>query len=210
MASMDELRASVRRSFAPELEEIKDAELRDGVVEAWALALSQTEYTSLEAIPGSGGPGTPMLRQGTQTEHLRGVARMALGMADALEAVVGPQGINRDVVLAGGLCHDLGKAFEFSPRNQARWRADPARAGYPSIRHPVYGVYLALTVGLPEAVAHIAGAHSAEGERVQRSLENTLVSAADHAFWATLTRAGALVEQVDEQVDEQVGQKAEA
>ena len=49
----------------------------------------------------------------------------------------------------------------------------------------MYGVYLALTVGLPEAVAHIAGAHSAEGGRIQRSLENTLVSAADHAFWAT-------------------------
>jgi putative nucleotidyltransferase with HDIG domain len=194
---MDALRASVRRSFAPELGEIVDADLREKVVEAWALALSQTEYTSIEAIPGSGGPGTPALKQGTQTEHLRGVARMAVGMADALEAVVGPLGIDRDVLLAGGLCHDLGKAFEFSPRNQARWRADPARAGFPSIRHPVYGVYLALTVGLPEAVAHIAGGHSAEGERIQRSLENTLVSAADHAFWATCTRAGALTEPVE-------------
>jgi putative nucleotidyltransferase with HDIG domain len=194
---MDALRASVRRSFAPELDEIGDPDLREKVVEAWALALSQTEYTSIEAIPGSGGPGTPTLKQGTQTEHLRGVARMAVGMADALEAVVGPLGIDRDVLLAGGLCHDLGKAFEFSPRNQARWRADPARAGFPSIRHPVYGVYLALTVGLPEAVAHIAGGHSAEGERIQRSLENTLVSAADHAFWATCTRAGALTEPVE-------------
>lgn len=196
MASMEDLRASVRSSFAPELAEIADGELREKVVEAWALALSQTEYPAIEAIPGSGGPGTPPLKRGTQTEHLRGVARMALGMADALEAVLGPLGIDRDVVLAGGLCHDLGKAYEFSPRNQARWQADPARAGFPAIRHPVYGVYLALTVGLPEAVAHIAGAHSAEGERVQRSLENTLVSAADHAFWAAAARAGALAEPV--------------
>jgi putative nucleotidyltransferase with HDIG domain len=191
---MDELRASVRQSFAPELNAITDGELRDKVVEAWALALSQTEYPTIESIPGSGGPGTPPMKQGTQTEHLRGVARMALAIADSLEAVTGPLGINRDVLLAGGLCHDLGKAFEFSPRNQARWRADPARAGYPSIRHPVYGVHLALTVGLPEEVAHIAGGHSAEGERIQRSLENTIVSAADHAFWAVLTRAGALAE----------------
>ena len=196
MASMEDLRASVRSSFAPELAEIADGDLRDKVVEAWALALSQTEYPSIEAIPGPPDPGTPSLKRGTQTEHLRGVARMALGMADALEAVLGPLGIDRDVVLAGGLCHDLGKAYEFSPRNQARWRADPARAGFPAIRHPVYGVYLALTVGLPEAVAHIAGAHSAEGERVQRSLENTLVSAADHAFWAAAARAGALAEPV--------------
>jgi putative nucleotidyltransferase with HDIG domain len=197
METMEALRVSVRRSFAPELGEIVDVDLREKVVEAWALALSQTEYRSIESIPGSGGPGTPTLKQGTQTEHLRGVARMAVGMADALEAVLGPLEIDRDVLLAGGLCHDLGKAFEFSPRNQARWRADPARAGFPSIRHPVYGVYLALTVGLPEAVAHIAGGHSAEGERIQRSLENTLVSAADHAFWATCTRAGALAESVE-------------
>src|SRR5262249_52301099 len=93
MASMDELRAGVRQSFAPELNAITDADLRDKVVEAWALALSQTEYTSIEAIPGSGGPATPPMKKGTQTEHLRGVARMALGMADALEAVVGPLGI---------------------------------------------------------------------------------------------------------------------
>ena len=190
---MDELRAGVRRSL-PEVEDIADAGLRDKVVEAWAFALSQTEFGSIDEIRASGGPASPPLRQGTQADHLRGVARMAVAMADALERVAGPLGIDRDVLIAGALCHDVGKAFEFSPRNQARWRANPAAAGYTSIRHPVYGVHVALTVGLPEAVAHIAGAHSAEGERVERSLENTIVNIADHAFWTILARAGALAE----------------
>ena len=193
MATMDELRASVRRSF-PELDVIEDEELRDKVVEAWAFALSQTEFTVIEQIRGSGNPTTPRMKQGTQTEHLRGVARIALAMADSLEQVVGPVGINRDLLVACALCHDVGKPFEFSPRNQARWQADPAAVGYPSIRHPPYGVYVALTVGLPEAVAHTAGAHSGEGERVERSLENTIVHLADHAFWTILGRAGALTE----------------
>ncbi|HJQ93812.1 MAG TPA: HD domain-containing protein [Candidatus Thermoplasmatota archaeon] len=193
MGTMDELRAGVRRSL-PEVEDIADAGLRDKVVEAWAFALSQTEFGSIDEIRASGGPASPPLRQGTQADHLRGVARMAVAMADALERVAGPLGIDRDVLIAGALCHDVGKAFEFSPRNQARWRANPAAAGYPSIRHPVYGVHVALTVGLPEAVAHIAGAHSAEGERVERSLENTIVNIADHAFWTILARAGALAE----------------
>jgi len=188
---MEELRAGVRKSF-PELEEIQDAALRDKVVEAWALALSQTEFASVEEIRASGNPTTPVMERGTQTEHIRGVTRMAMAMADALQAVVGPLGINRDLVIAAALCHDVGKPFEFSPRNQARWRDNPAAVGYPSIRHPVYGVHIALTVGLPEAVAHAAGAHSGEGERVMRSLENTVVHHADHAFWAILTRAGAL------------------
>jgi putative nucleotidyltransferase with HDIG domain len=197
---MEELRASVRASF-PELAEMKDTELRDKVVEAWAFALSQTEYTRIEDIPGSGGPATPPLKHGTQVEHLRGVARMAVAMADALDEVLGPAGanlgINRDLLVACALCHDVGKAWEFSPRNQERWRANPAITGYPSLRHPVYGAYVALTVGLPEAVAHTAGGHSAEGERVVRSLENTIVNLADHGFWAITGRAGALTEPLD-------------
>jgi putative nucleotidyltransferase with HDIG domain len=136
---------------------------------------------------------TPVLRRGTQTEHIQGVTRMALAMADALQAVVGPLGIDRDLLIACALCHDVGKPFEFSPRNQAHWKANPGAVGYPSIRHPVYCVHVALTTGLPEAVAHAAGAHSGEGERVVRSLENTIVHFADHAFWEILTRAGALV-----------------
>ena len=191
MATMDELRAGVRKSF-PELEEIGDAELRDKVVEAWAFALSQTEFARIEEIRASGNPTTPAMKSGTQADHLRGVTRMALSLARELEAVAGPLGIDRDLLIACGLCHDVGKPFEFSPRNQARWREDPAAVGYPSIRHPVYGVHVALTVGLPEAVVHAAGAHSGEGERVVRSLENTIVHCADVAFWAILERAGAL------------------
>lgn len=193
-ASMEELRAGVRRSL-PEVDDIRDPELRARVIEAWALALSQTEFTSIEQLRASGGPTTPPMKRGTQADHLCGVARMACAMADALEGVTGPLGIDRDLLLACALCHDVGKPYEFSPRNQARWRANPAAAGYPAIRHPVYGVHIALTVGLPEAVAHAAGAHSAEGQHIMRSLENTIVHAADHAFWAILERAGALAEQ---------------
>jgi len=82
MTTIDELRTGVRKSF-PELDEIQDAALRAKVVEAWALALSQTEFTSVEEIRASGGPMTPVMRRGTQTEHIRGVTRMALAMADA-------------------------------------------------------------------------------------------------------------------------------
>lgn len=193
VATMDELRAGVRQSL-PELHDIQNSELRDQVVEAWAFALSQTEFMAIEQIRASGGPASPPMKQGTQADHLRGVARIAVAIADALEQVVGPLGIDRDLLRACALCHDVGKPFEFSPRNQARWQENPAASGSPAIRHPAYGVYVALTVGLPEAVAHTAGAHSAEGERITRSLENTIVHFADSAFWRILGRAGALTE----------------
>lgn len=191
MADLAKLRGGVRRSL-PEIAEIRDPELREKVVEVWALALSQTEFERIEEIRPSGNPKTAPMKNGSQADHLRGVTRMALALADQLEAVVGPLGIDRDLLLACGLCHDVGKPFEFSPRNQARWEANPGAVGYPSIRHSVYGVHLALTVGLPEAVAHCAGAHSGEGELITRSLENTIVHHADHAFWQILERAGRL------------------
>ena len=92
---------------------------------------------------------------------------------------------------SGGLCHDVGKPYEFSPRNIERWQADPGAVGFPSVRHPGYGVHLALTVGLPEAIVHIVGAHSmnAEGQFVQPSLENVLIQYADYAFWKILAQA---------------------
>ncbi len=97
-----------------------------------------------------------------------------------------------DEVIAGGLCHDLGKPFEFDAANQERWKSDPRVTGWPSIRHPVYGVHVALSVGLPEKIAHIAGAHSMEGENVRRSLVGTIVNHADYAFWRILESAGVL------------------
>ena len=191
MASMEELRQGVVESL-PEVNEIKDEELRGLVIEAWAFALSQSEFTSIDQIRGSGVPDSPALKDGTQAEHLRGVARMAHGLANGLEEVHGDIGIDRDLLWACALCHDVGKPFEFSLKNQARWKADVGAVGFPSIRHSVYGVHVALTVGLPEAVAHTAGAHSAEGELIKRSLENTLVNSADHAYWAAMERAGQL------------------
>lgn len=186
VADLSGYRKTVRTSLASELEAIRDAELREKVIDAWAYALSQSEFTCIEEIRASGNPTTPAMIDGTQTDHIRAVARMAQGLADGLEAVHGDLGIDRDLLWACALCHDVGKPFEFSPRNQERWQRNVGAAGYPSIRHSVYGVHVALTVGLPEAVAHTAGAHSAEGEHIERSLENTLVHYADSGYWRVM------------------------
>ena len=49
MANLDELRAGVGRSL-PEVFEIEDEILRGKVIEAWALGLSQTEFTSIDPV----------------------------------------------------------------------------------------------------------------------------------------------------------------
>lgn len=195
---MAALRDGVRASL-PELERIEDQDLREKCVEAWALALSQTEFETIEDIIPTGTPTSPYLRPPlTQADHMRGTATIAIGMVDGLEEVAGPTRINRDLVIAAALLHDVGKAWEVSPRNLKRWAADPAATGNPSFRHSAYGAHLCLTVGLPETVAHTAGYHSGggEGEWIQRSMENTIVYLADLAFWKMAERAGLLEEEM--------------
>ncbi|MBM4438384.1 MAG: HD domain-containing protein [Actinobacteria bacterium] len=185
------MRAKVR-SELPEVHAIADPELRAKVVEAWAFALAGSGFQAIAEIRASGNPDTPALLRGTQADHIRGVAKLALAIADQLGELFPELPVNRDVLIAGALCHDVGKPWEFAPSNQARWKAAPRTAGRPSIRHPAYGVHVCLTVGLPEAVAHMAGAHSGEGELVVRSLENTIVHHADYAFWRVLEAGGLL------------------
>ena len=191
MSATDALRATVREEL-PEVEEISNPALRKKVVEAWATSLGGSSFGAISEIRPSGNPDTPPLKTGTQTDHIRGVTRLAIAIADEMTAMFPDLKINRDVLIAGALCHDVGKPWEFDPENQARWKAAPRVAGLPSIRHPAYGVHICLSVGLPEAVAHMAAAYSGEGELVVRSLENTVVHHADYAFWGTLEAGGLL------------------
>jgi len=188
---MDALKARVRDEL-PEVEEIQDAQLRDKVLAAWALSLSHSGFNAISEIEPSGNPGQNTLKRGDQTDHIRGVTRLAMRIADEMTAAMPDLRVDRDILIAGALCHDVGKPWEFDPENRRRWQANPRAAGLPSIRHPAYGVHVCLTVGLPEEVAHCAAAHSGEGELVIRSLENTIIHHADYAFWG-IARAGGLL-----------------
>ena len=176
----------------PEAKGIRDDNLRAKVYDAWAVALQKNGYSRIEEISFSAAPGVLVGNKGnrTQTDHLRGVARLALAIARDLTESFSEVNVDLDEVIAGGLCHDLGKPFEYNAENRQRWEKDPGAAGNPSIRHPVYGVHVALSVGLPEKIAHIAGAHSMEGENLERSLAAQIVHHADYAFWQVLAKAG--------------------
>ena len=169
----------------PEVELIKDGVLRRKVLEVWVLALSESSFNSIEEVPGE-----PEIDPSVnQLTHQRAVARLAWQIADVMEGTMPAIRFDRDVLVAGALVHDVGKAFEYDPKRAAVWRNRPQAVGYPPIRHPAYGVHLALRVGLPEAVAHICAAHAREGEMIQRSLEAVAVHYADFAFWEVVAKA---------------------
>ena len=171
----------------PLVTEIQDETLRNAVIEGWALSLELNGFTRIEELPGSGMPGAPVI--GDQTHHLLGVAKIALGIKETLEATVGHELFDRDEVIAAALCHDIGKTYEYNPEHRARWEADPRVSGKPALRHPAYGAYIALLVGLPEQIVHVAGCHSPEGRYVERSAVATLIHHADDDYWFVLESA---------------------
>lgn len=187
----DELRRLVSEEL-PEIEQIENAELRAKAIEAWAYALTHSSFSSIRQIPPAGNPDVQEAREGDQTDHLRGVTRMAIAVARDMKASYPALQIDMDTIIAGGLLHDVGKAWEFDPERRKRWSAEQHRYGRPSIRHPAMGAHICLTVGLPEEIAHIAMAHSGEGELLVRSLACMIVHQADYTFWATLLAGGQL------------------
>jgi HD-GYP domain-containing protein (c-di-GMP phosphodiesterase class II) len=193
---LEELRSGVRESL-PEIAQIQDDDLREKVVEVHARALAETRFKRIEDIPPSGVPDGPSMKKGTQADHYRGVATMALGMARGMQEVLPHVEIDDDILLAAALTHDVGKAYEYE--HWDRWEQDRARTGSPSLRHPAYGAHLALVVGLPEPVVHCVAVHSymAEGSFVRASLETTIVQYADAAFWTVLSAGGHMESEVD-------------
>jgi 23S rRNA maturation-related 3'-5' exoribonuclease YhaM len=187
------LRENLLRAL-PEIELIRDEGLREKVIEAWAFSLARNGLEEIDQLPPQAAPEHPPFKpgKGTQSGHFRGVGHIAQGIADGLEKVHPDIKIDRDLLWACALCHDLGKPYEMGAANQQRWKADDITHGDPAIRHPAYGVYVALTVGLPEAVAHAAGYHSGEGELLTRSLIATIVHYADFSYWNCVERAGLL------------------
>jgi 23S rRNA maturation-related 3'-5' exoribonuclease YhaM len=178
----DETRAKVREDF-PEVALIRDETMLAAAVEAWSYALCCSDFQRIIDIPPEGNPGAPVLRQGTQADHVRGVVRLTKVIAEEFERSYPQVAIDWSILMAGAVCHDVGKPYEFDPSNRARWESAPANSGQPAFRHSVFGMHVCLTVGLPEEVAHIAVGHSFEGLYMGVSAECMIVRQADHGWW---------------------------
>ena len=184
----DATRAAVLADF-PEIEWIPDPDLRAKSIEAWSYALCCSDFQRITDLPPEGNPGAPVLRQGTQADHVRGVVRYTRAIAQEFAQSYPATAIDWDILMAGAVCHDVGKPYEFDPANRARWAAAPGDSGAPTFRHSVFGMHVCLTVGLPDEVAHIAVGHSFEGLHMGVSAECTIIRQADHGWWHV---AGAL------------------
>jgi len=159
----------------PEINNISDDPLKEGVLECFILALNEGGFSSsdIDKLPFTLDiDNCPV----SLLEHIKGVTNTSLVITNTLEEIYGPRiVIDKDILIAGALLHDVGKLVEYASDDGEIVLSDLGRA----LRHPTIGAQLANEAGLPPEVVHIIAYHSWEGERIKRTIEAYIVYIAD-------------------------------
>ncbi len=153
----------------PEIEEIKDTDLKEKVISCWVEAMEYRNWKmeELKNIPFT------LLAEGVQIyfiEHVRTCCKMGIACDNVLDNAYGERKtpVNRDFLIAGSLLADVGKLFEFDKKPDGTvFKSEYGK----HIRHPFSGVGLAFKHGLPSEVMHVIAVHSKEGAGEKRSPE---------------------------------------
>jgi putative nucleotidyltransferase with HDIG domain len=164
------LSAAVRKLW-PELEWIKDTQLRASTELTWvrAFELSPLAPEDLNTLLIPKCPTTFM-------EHKRCVVHMARKCAESMQEFMGNAlKIDMDVVIAGAILADVGKLLEYENKDGKTVQSERGEL----LRHPFTGVAVAMECGVPDAVCHVIAAHAAEGNEVKRTTEAYIVHHAD-------------------------------
>lgn len=160
----------------PELEWIKDEQLKEKVTDVWVCALENSVLTpdDLERIPFTLlAPGCTV----TFMAHKRSVVHISLESAKAMEKFFGDQlPIDMDILVAGAILIDVGKLLEYELNDKGE--SVVGKTGK-YLRHPFTGVALAHKFGLPDEVCHMIATHAKEGNLGKRSVESYIVHHAD-------------------------------
>ncbi len=170
----------------PEFTMIQDPGLRDQVLRTYELALQEGHWTPDDLTRM---PFTLLLNPcpASYVEHVRAVTLCAVRAAEVFREVYGQRlPVRMDLLVAGGLLHDIGKLVEYEPRADGM---TVTAYGGKLLRHPISGMELAARCGLPVEVLHIIAAHADEGDKVNRITEATLVNHADFMSFHSFQRA---------------------
>lgn len=166
----------------PELSLIGDASLRQQTEDVWLEALRRGGWTveDLTRMPYSLSAASTSV---SMLDHLRGVVGVCVAVADVFAEIYnGKIPINRDVLLAGALLHDVGKLLEYREENGRFVRS---RLGQ-LLQHPVSGAVICAELGLPDEVTHMVAVHTAPSEAGLRTPEAVILHHADFTNLETL------------------------
>lgn len=160
----------------PELNWIKNKELRDKTAKVWELALEKSVLTAedLQRIPFT--LLIPDLKVSFMA-HKRCVVHIAKESGEKVsEFFKDDLPVNMDILISGAILCDVGKLVEYVLDENGK-SIQGTYGKY--LRHPFSGVSLAEQCGLPPEVCHIIAAHAGEGDMIKRSTEAYIVHHAD-------------------------------
>ena len=160
----------------PELEWIKNKDIKDTTILTWALALQKSVLTpeDLNSIPFTllCGPDLKV----TFMEHKRAVVHIAKDCGDQMNKFFKKDlPVDMDVLIAGAILADVGKLLEYEIKDGKSVQGMYGKY----LRHPFSGVSLAEQCGVPAEVCHIIAAHAGEGDMIRRTVEAYIVHHAD-------------------------------
>jgi putative nucleotidyltransferase with HDIG domain len=178
-------RNEIESVLAEGLALIKDATLRQKVVDAYLLAVKEGGWTNMRDLLEM--PFTLL----TEThginffEHTLAVTRGAIGLAKGQMETYKkmPYPVDLDRLAAGGLLHDVGKLVESEKKPDGTWKK--SRKGEYA-RHPISGAIFCAKVGLPDDIVNTVACHAKEGEGAPKVLETVLIHQADFATFDPL------------------------
>ncbi|HHL57937.1 MAG TPA: HDIG domain-containing protein [Bacteroidetes bacterium] len=161
----------------PELEWIRDEELREKTARTWEMALERSVLTPADlnriTLTLLVGPDLKV----TFMDHKRSVVHIARDAGNKInEMYHGELPVNMDVLIAGAILADVGKLLEYVLDEDG----NAVQGTYGKyLRHPFSGVSLAEEAGVPAEVCHIIATHAGEGNMVKRTTEAYIVHHAD-------------------------------
>ena len=161
----------------PELEWIRDEDLREKTAKTWELALKKSVIgpEDLKRIPFTllCGPDLKV----TFMDHKRSVVHIARDAGEKINSMYhGELTVNMDVLIAGAILCDVGKLVEYVLDDNG----NAVQGNYGKyLRHPFSGVSLAEQCGVPAEVCHIIAAHAGEGDHIKRTAEAYIVHHVD-------------------------------
>jgi putative nucleotidyltransferase with HDIG domain len=144
----------------PEINDIKDKNLREGVIRIWQDIGREMAWDTFEEIPKNARPNWSR----SLVRHIRAVTQMALAICEIAKEHTDCD-YDRDLLIAACVLHDVSKPIEYEPVPDIPAAENGVRTARKSeigseIQHAVYAAHKVFAHGLPVKLANLLITHT--------------------------------------------------